>query len=250
MTSFERPTLTTMQFNLFAELIYEISGIKFQESKNYFLASKLDSRRKDLELNTIDEYYKLLKAKPKTDLEYNKLLNEVTINETFFYRNIPQLESYNKDVLAAVLDKKKKSGDRKLRIWSAASSTGDEAFTLIMDMLEKNIHKDFSIEIIGTDISQKALQTAKDGIYKKYDIRNIPPHLLEKHFTIQDEYNYKINDDLKKYVNFKYCNLSDSINTASLGKFDIVFCRNVLIYFDRHSRENVLQNIYNNLSNF
>ncbi|MCP4355015.1 MAG: protein-glutamate O-methyltransferase CheR [Proteobacteria bacterium] len=248
MTSFERPTLTPTQFNLFAELIYEISGIKFQESKNYFLASKLDLRRKALELNNIDEYYRLLKTKLQSDPEYNKLLNEVTINETFFYRNIPQLESYNKEVLTEILDKKRKTGDKRIRIWSAACSTGDEAFTLIMDMLEKNLHKEFTIEVVGTDISEKAVQAAKDGMYKRYDIRNIPPHLLQRHFTVQDEYNYKISDDLKKYANFKYCNLSSSSGTGALGKFDIVFCRNVLIYFDRHSRENVLQNIYNNLA--
>lgn len=248
MNTFERPTLTPTQFKLFADLIYEISGIRFQEAKNYFLASKVDLRRKALGLNSADEYYNKLKIKPKSDPEFNLLLNEVTINETFFYRNLPQLETYNKQVLSDIITKKRQKGSKKIRIWSAACSTGDEAFTSIIDMLEKGLHNEFQIEIVGTDISQKALKTANEGIYKKYAIRNISSGLLNKYFTAKDEYNYKISDSLRKYVTFKFCNLISTPCTESLGKFDIIFCRNVLIYFDRESREKVLQNIYNNLN--
>lgn len=248
MTLLDRPSLTSTQFKLFADFIYSISGIRFQESKNYFLASKLDLRRKDLDLGSIDEYYSYLSRQGKLSKEIELLLNEVTINETFFYRNIQQLESYNKDILMDILTKKRAKGDRRLRIWSAASSTGDEAYTLIIDMLEKNLHHEFTIELNGTDISQKALKTAKDGIYKKYAIRNIPDRLLRKHFSIVDEYTYKLSDEIKRFATFKHCNLSDASNCKTLGKFDIVFCRNVLIYFDRESREQVLTNIYNNLN--
>tara|TARA_Y100001960_G_C14754227_1_gene870297 strand:- start:805 stop:1677 length:873 start_codon:yes stop_codon:yes gene_type:complete len=244
----DRPSLTTTQFKLFADYIYTISGIRFQESKNYFLASKLDLRKKELGLNSIDEYYSYLQRQGKMSKEVELLLNEVTINETFFYRNTQQLDSYNKDILMDILAKKRAKGDRKLRIWSAASSTGDEAYTLIIDMLEKNLHREFTIEIVGTDISQKALAVAKEGTYKKYAIRNIPPMLLRKHFSIVDEYTYKLSDEIKKFATFKHCNLSDATNCRILGKFDIVFCRNVLIYFDRESREQVLTNIYNNLN--
>jgi len=244
----DRPSLTTTQFKLFADFIYTISGIRFQESKNYFLASKLDMRRKELNIKSLDEYYTFLKAQPKMSKEIELLLNEITINETFFYRNIPQLEAYNKDILMDILAKKRAKGDKRLRIWSAASSTGDEAYTLVMDMLEKNLQREFTIELVGTDISQKALKVANEGIYKKYAIRNIPENQLKKHFTIMDEYNYKLSEDIKKHARFKHCNLSDSLNCRSLGKFDIVFCRNVLIYFDRDSREQVLTNIYNNMN--
>lgn len=248
MSLLDRPSLTSTQFKQFADFIYTISGIRFQESKNYFLASKLDLRRKDLNLNSIDEYYRYLTTQGKFSKEIELLLNEVTINETFFYRNIQQLDSYNKDILMDVLAQKRAKGDRRLRIWSAASSTGDEAYTLIIDMLEKNLHKDFTIEIVGTDISQKALTVAKDAIYKKYAIRNIPDNLLRKYFSILDEYTYKLSDEIKKFATFKHCNLSDENGCRALGKFDIVFCRNVLIYFDRDSREKVLTNIYNNLN--
>lgn len=248
MTPLERPTLTNTQFKFFSDFIYDISGIRFQESKNYFLASKLDIRRKDLDLSSFDEYYNFASKQPKSSKEIELLLNEVTINETFFYRNTAQLDSYNKDILAEVINNKRKKGDKRLRIWSAASSTGDEAYTLIMDMIEKNLHKEFNIEIMGTDISQKALGVAKEGVYKKYAIRNIPDNTLRKYFTIVDEANYKIKEDVKSLAKFKHCNLSDSLNCRVLGKFDIVFCRNVLIYFDRESREKVLTNIYNNMN--
>lgn len=248
MTLLDRPSLTTTQFKLFADFIYSISGIRFQESKNYFLASKLDLRRKELEIGSIDEYYRYVTTQGKYSKEIELLLNEVTINETFFYRNIQQLDSYNKDILMDILAKKRAKGDRRLRIWSAASSTGDEAYTLIIDMLEKNLSREFSIEIVGTDISQKALGVAKVGSYKKYAIRNIPDAQLRKHFSIVDEYTYQLSDEIKKFATFKHCNLSDDIACRALGKFDIIFCRNVLIYFDRESREKVLTNIYNNLN--
>lgn len=248
MTPLDRPSLTSTQFKNFADFIYDISGIRFQEAKNYFLASKLDMRKKDLNMSSLDEYYNFITKQPKMSREIELLLNEITINETFFYRNTAQLDSYNKDILMDIIAQKRAKGDKRLRIWSAASSTGDEAYTLIMDMLEKNLHREFTIEIVGTDISQKALSVAKEGVYKKYAIRNIPPHLLRKHFTILDEHNYKLSDEIKRYGTFKHCNLSDAMNCRALGKFDIVFCRNVLIYFDRESREQVLTNIYNNMN--
>lgn len=248
MSIIERPSLTPSQFSRFADIIYKISGIRFQESKAYFLASKLDLRQKSLGLTTVDGYYDYLIGQAPRSKEFDLLLNEVTINETFFYRNQSQIDIFNNQILKEVMENKRKKADRKIRIWSAASSTGDEAYTIAIDFLEKGFHKEFNLEIVGTDISHKALEIAKNGVYKKYSIRNIPTHILTKYFNVVDEYNYELKDEIKKYVTFKHCNLSDAIVCKSLNKFDITFCRNVLIYFDRESREKVLQNIYNNLN--
>ncbi len=241
-----RPTLTPDQFKRFCDFIYQIAGIRFSESKSYFLASKLENRRLALGLSSIEDYYQYLQRPASRNSEYPLLMDEVTINETFFFRNQPQLEAFAEQVLTPLLVTRRAQGRMTIRIWSAACSTGDELYTLVLQILNMDRAKDFKFEFIGTDICRDAVEKARAAVYKKYAVRNIPENMMVQHFTT-DETNgtYTLKPETRAYAKFGECNLMEGGKIHSLGKFDIVFLRNVLIYFDDRSKEQVLMNIAN-----
>ncbi|MBI1363332.1 MAG: protein-glutamate O-methyltransferase CheR [Proteobacteria bacterium] len=239
----EAPKMSDELFGRFVELIYTISGIRFTQTKAYFLTSKLELRRKALALKTLEDYYRFLQQPHAKATEYPNLLSEVTINETFFYRNQPQLEAFEKDILMPLINEKRRKNDLRLRIWSAASSTGDEAYTTAMQLLAGSYAKDFRIEIIGTDISRRAIEGARTAIYGSYATRNVPAPLLNRFFRELPDGQHEIRQEVKSLVTFKEGNLQDTMQTKLLGTFDIIFCRNVLIYFDDASKRKVLENL-------
>ena len=242
-----RPQLNDMMFSKFADLIYELSGIRFQPNKAYFLSSKLQNRINSLGMDGFEAYYQYLET-PSGKVEYGYLVDEITINETFFFRHQPQLDAFKHEVLLPLTHAKKSKRQTKVRVWSCAASTGDEIYTLVLMMLELGLEKELMFEFVGTDICHDALQKARAGVYKQYAIRNVPPNLMQKYFT-EDEAtkSFILSDEVKKYVKFQECNLMDKMRVGTLGKFDVAFCRNVLIYFDEDSKTNALKNIYNGL---
>ena len=143
----------------------------------------------------------------------------------------------------------KPGGIKKLRIWSAASSSGEEAYSIAMILKELILPKypHLKVEIIGTDINYAVINMAKSGIFKEYSIRNTPPIYLKKYFEKVDN-TYVIDPKIKEMVTFKVSNLYDDNEVRMMGKFDIIFCANVLIYFDQQSKTKVVNNLYNNLN--
>lgn len=244
----KKDLLPEVLFNKFSDFIYQISGIRFQYSKNYFLSSKLQKRYEVLGLTSFDDYLKLLQTPAAKQTEYHKLMDEVTINETFFFRNQPQLELFEKEFLIALLRKRKLEGKNKMRFWSCASSTGDEAYTIALQLLSLPEARGMQFEIIGTDICRDAIEKANKGEYRKYGIRNIPLDMLAQYFTAStDGHIHTLKEDVKRMVKFQECNLMDPDRIRMIGKFDFAFCRNVLIYFDEKSKEKALKNIYSSI---
>ncbi len=242
----EKKSLSTDTFNKFSEFIYSISGIRFQIAKNYFLSSKLQKRYEDLGLKGFEEYLQYLHTPTAKQNEYHKLMDEITINETFFFRNEPQLAIFEKEFLIPLIRKRKAEGKNKIRLWSCASSTGDEAYTMALQILRLPEARGMQFEIIGTDICRDAIQKAQKAEYRKYGIRNIPVDMLAQNFTVSnDGHVHTLKQDVRSMVKFQECNLMDSDRIRMLGRFDFAFCRNVLIYFDDASKEQVLRNIYN-----
>ena len=219
--------------------------MRFEKNKSYFIATKLDNRCKALGITSFDDYYTYLQS-PTGRAEYGHLTDEITINETFFYRHQPQLDAFMNEVLQPLLFARRQQHQPKIRIWSCAASTGDEAYTTALMIKDMGLGNDIIIEIVGTDICHDALQKGRAGRYKKYAIRNIPEHLLQKYFTYDEATrDYILSDEIKSMVRFQESNLMDAQLIKSLGKFDIAFCRNVLIYFDEPSKTQVVTNIIN-----
>jgi chemotaxis protein methyltransferase CheR len=241
--------ISDKDFELLRDFIYNLCGMYFNSNKKYFLESRISKRMEANGTKTTSDYLNLLKSCPKGPEELKKLLIEVTTNETYFFRNPPQLKAIENQFLPEIVETKSKIGFRKLRVWSAGSSSGEEAYTLAMLFMEKraNLLKDWIIEIVGTDINEAVLAQAKEGIYNSYSVRNMPEIYKKKYIKQESPERFVLSPDVKKLVNFSMVNLYDDNKMVFMKTFDLIFCANVLIYFDIASKSKVVQHFYNNL---
>ena len=235
-------------FKKLKDMIYEISGIFFSDQKKYLLETRLSKRISVLNLSNFEDYYNYLKYSPLKNTEIKELLNSITTNETSFFRDMPQLEVFV-DVLKQIIQSSGNNAIKNIRIWSAACSTGEEPYTVGI-LIKENFSSSASgikFEIVGTDISEKVLKSAKKGIYNGYTLRNASQAILGKYFVKTDDDEYKIKDEIKNMTTFGNVNLIDGNEVKKYGSFDIVLCRNVIIYFDAESKKKTIENIYESL---
>lgn len=212
-------------FAILANMIYDYCGIDYRKDP-MILRNKLTLKLKELGLS-IWEYCGYLRMEPN---EWDKLIELITVNETYFFREENLLKEFQKSVLPEF---KYRTPDNPLIIWSAACSTGEEPYTIGMLVEDSNLFKPGAVKIIGTDINKKVLSKAMKGIYKKKSLsfRRMPEDAYDK-FFIELEENYKVKDSIRNMIDFRYINLLDNDIIHKIGKVDIIFCRNVLIYFD------------------
>jgi chemotaxis protein methyltransferase CheR len=246
------PSLLSMTEKEFVEIrdfIFSISGIYYTDNKKYLLEGRIIKRVIANNLKSIVEYIKLIKS-ASYNSEIDLLIDAITINETFFFRAEHQFETFEQVVVEDVLKNKKRAFDKTFNIWSAASSTGEEPFTLAMIIHDKiqSKYKDINFKITGTDISTGCLKSAKQGIFKEYSMRNIPPYYLKKYFKKNDNNTFQINDEIKRMVSFKKVNLFKEQEIKSMSYYDVIFCANVLIYFDFPTKEKVISTLYDSLN--
>jgi chemotaxis protein methyltransferase CheR len=242
------PPMSPQAFQTLRDFIYARSGIYFAESKQYFLENRLGRRAQDLGLSGYPAYLDHLQG-PGGRSELTNLFNEVTTNETSFWRNPPQIEAFQRNVLEEAVALMKSRGGNRLRVWSAACSSGEEPYTLAMVVLEARdtLLRGLQVEIVATDISERVLSQAREGVYGSYTLRNLSPEQIRRHFEALPGDSFRIRDDLKQLVSFRNFNLVDFPGYKGLGVFDIIFCRNVLIYFDDAAKSKVLRGFHEQL---
>lgn len=241
--------ISDKDFEVLRDFIYNHCGIYFHTSKKYFLESRIARRLEVTKAANVTAYLGLLRSGAGKSDELAKLLDEITTNETCFFRNPPQLKALETVLLPEIVATKGKIGFRKLRIWSAGSSSGEEAYTMAMILLEKrvNLLKDWIIEIVGTDINETVIAQAREGVYNSYAVRNTPEFYLKKYFREETGGRYILSPEVKKLVSFSNLNLYEDTKMVFMKSFDFIFCANVLIYFDLSSKTKVVQHFYNNL---
>lgn len=230
--------------------IYDKCGIYFTDSKKYLLEGRIAKRLIALKLPTFESYLAFL----KNDIlrkELDNLFETITINETYFYRAQQQFEAFEKILIPEIIQNKIKKGETRptFRIWSAASSSGEEAYTLAL-IIHENLrlkYPNVTFQILASDIDKNVLDSARDATYKDYAIRNVPQAQLDKYFVKKDN-TYQLKNDIKKYVKFSQLNLFDSEAMRKVTSCDIIFCANVLIYFDTKAKQKVVSNLYNSLN--
>lgn len=246
------PDLTHQEFSLFQSFVEESSGFYVDESKHDILRTGLLARTTALNLSDYMEYYKFLKFNPRGEEEFKELLTLLTICETYFFRDIKHYNILKKRIFPQLVREKEASGDKGIRIWSAGCSTGEEPYTIAMSLLESFVispeDKEWEIEIFASDVSTKAIEEAKRGIYSKWSMRAIPPLMIDKYFIVKDN-KFHITDIIKNMVNFGYFNLiKEPYPLSKMGSYwDIIFCKNVTIYFKPQSTRRVIQNFYRSL---
>ncbi len=233
--------LTEADFKAFSEFIYNEFGIKMPPIKRIMLQGRLLKRIRELNMQSYTEYKEYFFSKNGQEKEVFNFLNVVTTNKTDFFREPVHFDYLRDEILPHFVD-----NNRSLKIWSAGCSSGEEPYTISIVLNEfKNNNPLFSFSILGSDISNKVLTTASKGIYNEQKVALLPLEMKKKYFLkSKDRENpsVRVKPELQKNIALKYVNLMD--NSYNIGdKFDVIFCRNVLIYFDRATQEKVINKL-------
>ena len=233
-------------FRLLREFIHGYCGIYFDDGSKFLLERRLTRRLEQRQLRSFEEYYHFLRYDRKREEELAILVDNLTTNETHFFREGPQLRAFSEEILP---DLRETLADRKvLRIWSAGCSTGEEPYTIAILLFESgDWWRDWRVEILGSDINQRVLHTARKGVYKKSAHRVTSPEMLAKYFIEEEKGNYRIADRVRELVSFSYLNLLDPHKTSLISNMDVIFCRNVIIYFDKEAKKKVIESFYEKL---
>ncbi len=237
----DRITISREDFYRFREFFYRKTGIWFDDTKRYFVDKRLVERIVATNSDNFRNYFVMLRFQ-KSGEELQELINSMTVNETYFFREEYQLKCMINSILPEIVKEKRDSSP--IRIWSIPSSSGEEPYSIAIYLLEYWTGIDqWDVEIISSDIDTNILMSAQRGVYSQRSVQHLPPHILAKYFKSTDE-GYEICDDLKDVVEFTRVNLIDPLETRSYRNFDIIFCRNLLIYFDERSRRIAAENLY------
>ncbi|HTW24371.1 MAG TPA: protein-glutamate O-methyltransferase CheR [Candidatus Baltobacteraceae bacterium] len=232
------------------DLVYNVSGIYQLEEKLYLLADACSRRMKEIQVASPRDYWDKLTAHASREGELRLLLNEITIGETCLFRSQPQLDALRKVILPEFAGERVKQVVKRLRLWSAGCSTGEEAYTLAMTMIEETegLLKGWTIEIVATDLNDRSVEAAKAGVYGDYALRNTTDYYKRKYFTLVDEKKLQVRPEVKKLITFSRLNLKDDSKVLFMKGMDIIFCCNVLIYFDGPSKSRVVEHFFSNLN--
>jgi chemotaxis protein methyltransferase CheR len=239
-------TISDDDFDKFREYFYRKTGIMFDQNKRYFVDRRLIERIKATGHNGFKSYFIFLRFE-SSGKELQNLINILTVNETYFFREEYQFKCMVNRMLPEIISRKR-SGDI-IRIWSIPASTGEEPYSVAIYLLEywKDIDK-WDVEIIASDIDTNALENAKKGIYSERSVQNLPKSIIQKYFKFIGNGYYQICDELRNSVEFTRVNIIDTKETKRYRGFDIVFCRNLLIYFDDLSRKIAVENLFDSMN--
>lgn len=234
------------EYLLLRDCVYSHCGIFFDNDSKYLLERRLAKRLIALNLSSFRDYYHYLKYNRKKDQELMDIMDILTTNETYFFREAFQLKAFTEEVIPELMRKKSSNGSRILRIWSAGCSTGEEAYTIAMLLHGISELRGWKIEIVGTDISQRVLQHARRAVYGKSAFRATEEKYVKRFFVEQDD-GLKVCDEIRDLVTISHLNLFDTNRMVMLGRMDLIFCRNVIIYFDQAAKKRVVESFFNTL---
>ena len=230
----DTPVITDADFQKFREFFYRKTGIQFDDGKRYFVDKRLIERIEATGSDNFRQYFVGLRFETKGE-ELQALVNAMTVNETYFFREQYQFECLVNSMMDEVASRRK--AGQRIRIWSIPSSTGEEPYSIAIYLLEKWPRiNDYDVEILSSDIDTQVLQSAQRGLYTPRSIANLPKPYLNKYFKEQKDGMWLISRDLVDAVEFSRVNLSDVNDTRKFRDIDVIFCRNLLIYFDDLSR--------------
>ncbi len=235
------------EFRLLRDFVYQHCGLHFTPESKYLLEKRLGKRLQSHQMKSFKDYYYLLRYGQGKDQELAEVIDTLTTNETYFFREEYQLKTLINDILPELKKAKEKEGQRKLRLWSAGCSTGEEPYTLAMLLLDQPGLGDWEIDIVGTDISHRVLNVARKGVYGSPSFRTTDASVLDRHFQSTEDGKYRIADRVRNLVTISHLNLFDRQRVALLGRMDVILCRNVIIYFDLAAKKKVVENLYERL---
>lgn len=237
MTVDPSSTMRIEEFRLLRDLISAKTGITFGNDSRPLLERKLRERLQVLGMTSFQEYYQHLRFSPRAQAEWDDALEVVTTNETYFFREDYQLRAFQREVLPMLAKQAKLR--KRLTIWSAGCSTGEEAYTIAILVQESHLFDGWDVRIFGSDISRRCIAAARRGVYGHASFRTTPDEMKRRYFIARPD-GHHVQDNLRNVCHFGQLNLLDEERTRFLGRMDAIFCRNVLIYLDSHARVRVI----------
>jgi chemotaxis protein methyltransferase CheR len=222
---------------LIRDLVHERTGMLYADDKNSLLLEKLSPLVIERGFQSFLDYYYLLKYDNDAETEWRSVINAISVQETYFWREMDQIRAMVDVLISEWL---KNGNERPLRVWSAACATGEEPLSIAMALTEAGWYKRIPIEIDATDVSEAALAKAKEGLYRERSFRNLPKHLREKYFT-QEEHGWRINPEIHSRIRWHKANLVNRIEIAPFAQRPFIFCRNVFIYFSNEMIRRVVK---------
>jgi len=240
--------ITDSEFRSIRDMVYNRFGITLSDQKKTLVVGRLQKKLREHGLNTFKEYYDKLVADKSGNL-LTELANQITTNHTFFFREPDHFDFFKSDILPWMVQTHKARNDNDLRIWCAAASSGEEPYTLIITLLEYfgADYKNWNCGLLATDVSEKALEAAIGGIYVPARLEGVPPAILHKYFKKVPD-GYAVTDQLKKEVTYRKFNLMNK-SLPFKKKFDCIWCRNVMIYFDTPTKHELVNRMYESTVN-
>ena len=235
------PTITIEDFLKFKEFFYRRTGISFEATKRYFVDKRLVERIVATGTGNFRGYFTMLRFQASGE-ELQQLTNLMTVNETYFLREEYQFKCLVDSILPEIV--RRRNASDAIRIWCIPSSSGEEPYSIAMCLLERWAGiREWDVEIVSSDIDTSILRRARAGRYSARSVQNVPPRWLEKYFKEAGD-EYQLSDDLRHAVEFTRVNLSEAADTLDYRNFDVIFCRNLLIYFDDISRTTAAETFY------
>ncbi len=238
--------LTEREFDLFREIIHRETGIALSEKKKRLLVARLSKRLRALNLESFSAYHDYLQNHPDSEKELSNLINRITTNKTDFFREKHHFDFMLNEMFPALIKQRESSGDKKIRIWSAGCSSGEEPYTIAMTVKEAfSGQHGWDIKILATDLDTEILARAKNGTYDSATVEPVPPAYLTKYFN-RTASGYEVIPQVKNMIAFRKLNLM-APQFPMKGLFDVIFCRNVIIYFDAPTKETLMNKFHSYL---
>ncbi len=234
--------LSDVEFRQLCELFRAHCGFHFDPASRHLLERRLGRRVVELQLGSFAEYHDHLRAGPAADEELARAVDELATNETYFLRERNQLGVLVHELIPELRQQRA----TRLSIWSAGCSSGEEPYSIIILAREAGLAPGADLHVYASDISRRALQKARGGVYREASFRQTAAHLREKYFVEKDGLS-RISDEITRYVDFIHANLVDRSRIALLGAMDVILCRNVIMYFDADTRRRVVQSFHEKL---
>jgi len=228
-------TISPEDFRTLRDIIRERFGLYYDDQKQFLLLSRLQTRLVKRSMTSYADYVKFLRSGTDREAEFHELASVLSNNETYFFRERAQVKALCGNILTELT-----AGSPRIRVWSAACSSGEEPYSLAMSLLETGRIAESNISIKATDISPRVLDLCQRGFYRALSFRATEPAMVQKYFTVSGD-GFVIADRVKRLVEFSSLNLMDDRRVASFGPFDAIFCRNVLIYFDKPTQKRVVE---------
>lgn len=237
------PSMSDEEFRLVRDLVNELCGIAFGDDAKFVVERRLRERLTALGLEDYTEYYRLLRFDVGGDAELERAIELLTTNETYFFREAYQLQAFEDEILPELAERNAVS--KRLTIWSAGCSSGEEVYTIAMLIAQSQRFQGWEVRVFGSDISRRVLTQARRAVYREASFRAMPPR-FDRHF-VETADGRTVRPEIRAMCHFGQLNLLDHGRSAIVGTVDVIFCRNVLIYFDPTSRARVIRTFFDRL---